>query len=405
MPGQPPTIPGLLIASLPNYWGVRTHRREMAAACAARLARPGRVERADPRVKAGGRHPGGPAGRRRDNHRQRLHAAALVLLLSATRASAAVVSARTHATLRARPAEALSTFWAHTWLRGGALALPLVFLDAYGDVHTRHGSTRTLWPFGLRERVEGVRVSADGSEASVRYAVVESGWCFGGEDIRHSGEVRFVSSARGSDDGCELEWAVAFAPPHGCGVERWQRITEAALGATVADLRRHIESRAPEVEVVFRRTLAASAPDAWHAWRTQLWQRGGGLPLPPPVDLGGGTRLVLPPGLLERVLVSDRPTLRHVYTVLNPGVLSLYPVSEHEGVVAFRDMEHPRAAAWTAARGRGELAPQCELIWSVRLRPLRCDARVGFARLLTNLIVGALVRGFRVDGAGLNGDL
>ncbi|KAG8466729.1 hypothetical protein KFE25_008108 [Diacronema lutheri] len=297
-------------------------------------------------------------------------------------AAPAAVRVIVRRTIEATPRDALDAFWQRTWLRGGGAPLPSVRLDVYGNRATRVGSVRTLWPLGMVERVDHAAAQARG--ARVRYSLVQSGALFAGADIRHTGELRFSMRSPGgtAPSRCELAWSVSFTPPRGSSVAFWQRVTALAIGGAADDLVAHVRTRRPQRTLVVRAPLRAPARRAWREWARFVWSNGGGLrvgpvPAPPPIRFGArGERLILPPGLVEQLLLQDEAALEHTYAVLNPGLLVLYPCSEHAGVVRFR------------ARGRGA----CLMEWVVRLRPRSLG--VPLATSVTETVVLALARNF-----------
>ena len=100
--------------------------------------------------------------------------------------------------------------------------------------------------------------------------------------------------------------------------------------------------------VVFEttRTLAVRPSAAKQLWLSETWRRGRyGLPLPPPINLDGNERLVVPPGLREGIVDEDDQGV--TYQVLNPGWLSLYPVHKHRGAVRFEDVQNATRMTWT----------------------------------------------------------
>ena len=101
--------------------------------------------------------------------------------------------------------------------------------------------------------------------------------------------------------------------------------------------------------VVFQqiRTLSISRPSAARKlFLEETWRRGRyGLPLPPPIDLGDGARLVLPPGLVEGLEGTADDAV--AYRVRNPGWLSLYPVTAHRGRVQFEPVDGQTRMTWT----------------------------------------------------------
>ena len=100
--------------------------------------------------------------------------------------------------------------------------------------------------------------------------------------------------------------------------------------------------------VVFEttRTLAVRPQAAKQLWLSETWKRGRyGLPLPPPINLDGNERLVVPPGLREGIVDEDDKSV--TYRVLNPGWLSLYPVHKHRGAVRFEDAQNATRMTWS----------------------------------------------------------
>ena len=100
--------------------------------------------------------------------------------------------------------------------------------------------------------------------------------------------------------------------------------------------------------VVFEttRTLAVRPSAAKQLWLSETWRRGRyGLPLPPPINLDGNERLVVPPGLREGIVDEDDESV--AYRVLNPGWLSLYPVHRHCGRVCFDNAQNATRMTWT----------------------------------------------------------
>jgi hypothetical protein len=285
-----------------------------------------------------------------------------------------------HSRMPLAPAKALEAFWERTWLRGGARLLPAVQLQAFGDSDTRVRSTRLLRPIGMVETVETVEVSA--TRACAHYRVTESGLLFGGEDIAHTGLVEFI--AEPSADECRLHWSVSFTPPEGQSRAFWQAFTEINIQIAAGDLVAHVRRRRPQLTFNTRLRLDARAADAWAAWRGSTWHRNVGLPLPPPIMLSAGMRLVLPGLLLEQVLGADEAALSYRYTILNPGFQVLYPVSEHAGLVRFLPLE-----------GEDPTASGCMLEWTVRLRPMRFGE--GLARWLTETVIAALASGLAAE--------
>ena len=97
------------------------------------------------------------------------------------------------------------------------------------------------------------------------------------------------------------------------------------------------------VAVSFEAGVCVSATEAFDECVDFVWRRGAGLPLPPPVILSSGDpvtganleRMIVPSFLRERVTRADRVQGELDYEVVNPGILTFYPVSEHAGSIRF----------------------------------------------------------------------
>ena len=125
--------------------------------------------------------------------------------------------------------------------------------------------------------------------------------------------------------------------------------------------------------VVFEttRTLAVRPQAAKQLWLSETWKRGRyGLPLPPPINLDGNERLVVPPGLREGIVDEDDKSVS--YRVLNPGWLSLYPVHRHCGRVCFDNAQNATRMTWT-----------------VDYEPFADGFAEGWTAFLTNFIVSS----------------
>ena len=99
----------------------------------------------------------------------------------------------------------------------------------------------------------------------------------------------------------------------------------------------------------------------------------------------GYTRLVLPPGLRERLTFVERSesAARIGYTVLNPSWLTCYPAHTHRGEVALETCEGGTA-----------------MTWRVHVRPLRLGRWA--VELLTVLIVPAFARNLTLKASSLS---
>ena len=149
----------------------------------------------------------------------------------------------------------------------------------------------------------------------------------------------------------------------------WQRVTENVIDTAAGNLAAYVATPLLH-EIDLALPNCASPVAARDAFLDFVWERGGGLPVPPPLALGGEReRLQLPPGLRERVVAVDDASV--TYRVDNPGWLT-YPVSHHRGRVSF-----------TQAGGEG-----VRLRWLVAVRPLPGAAPLvkGFTRTIVNTL-------------------
>jgi hypothetical protein len=132
----------------------------------------------------------------------------------------------------------------------------------------------------------------------------------------------------------------------------------------------------------YNTTIAATNATAF-MWRDFCWNQGGGLPLPLPPFVGKETRIILPPGLVERI--RSIKTKEVYYQVDNPGWLSLYPVYTHIGRVRFL----PRRTNL-----RNALPDTILLDWQVQVRPYPETRRI--VEWFTETIVVTLTRNLYV---------
>lgn len=127
----------------------------------------------------------------------------------------------------------------------------------------------------------------------------------------------------------------------------------------------------------------ATANVTAHTWKQFCWNQGGGLPLPLPPLVGQQTRIILPPGLVERILSMTHQEI--YYQVDNPGWFSLYPVYTHVGRIRLLPRrKNPRTAT-----------PDALLLdWQVQVRPYPYTRR--WVQWFTETIVVTLSRNFYV---------
>jgi hypothetical protein len=164
-------------------------------------------------------------------------------------------------------------------------------------------------------------------------------------------------------------------------VKKGLRDVECGLLATPRLLRRQM------IFSIHNRTYSDTTKTATtvtaFTWREFCWNHGGGLPLLLPPLVGQETRLILSPGLIERI--RSITTKEVYYQVDNPGWLSFYPVYTYIGRVRFLPRQtNPRNA----------LPDTILLDWQVQVRPFPGTRR--FVEWFTETIVVTLSRNFHV---------
>ena len=205
-------------------------------------------------------------------------------------------------------------------------------------------------------------------------------------DGSHRADVRFDASP--DMTGTDLIWHVEFEVDARAGL--WQRVTETLVGEATSNLAAYL---APEEVFTLTAEMPTSLGDAGAAvrlWKDYIWDKGGGLPIPPPVALPPplmepSHRMILPPGLVERLVEVDEAGGRIEYTVVNPGPVT-YQVYTHRGEVEFQ------------RTSKGELT----MVWSVRIRPIRGYGPL--VRLFTRLVVESLCKNFLAKSGGKSDD-
>ena len=277
------------------------------------------------------------------------------------------------------PNEARAAWLDYAWGRGGGL--PLV-----GTLLSDDMQSRTLLPLLLRERLVTAG-DKDQSDVTTRYTVTDAGPVLGVDVVAgsHEGEVRFLPTAGGGSD---MIWSVGFDTT--ARSELWEGVTRSTIGEVSANLAATL--RQPAV-FTLTANLAGCPTDAADAWLRCLADNDLGVPLPPPIVLNEGDaatregweRLVLPPGLRERVLRVERTAdaARVEYIVVNPSWWTCYPAHSHHGAVAFA----PGGGGGSSGSGSDATTT---LTWTVAVRPCRGGAPL--VRLLTSTIVPAFTR-------------
>ena len=301
----------------------------------------------------------------------------LLLALSAAPSAALSSGGRVSVTVRTplvsvSPEEARTAWLDYAWSRGGGL--PLV-----GTLTSDAEQSRTLLPLLLREQLVAAG-DDDQSCVTQRYTVTDAGPVLGVDVVAgsHEGKVVFAPTAGG---GTEMVWSVGFDT---CARNAlWEGVTRSTVGEVSANLEATL--RQPAV-FTLTASLACRPAAAADAWLQCLADNGLGVPLPPPIVLNEGDkatregweRLVLPPGLRERILRVERTADAALveYTVVNPSWITCYPAHSHLGTVAF-----------TPGGGDGGTTT---MRWTVAARPCRGGAPL--VRLLTSTIVPAFAR-------------
>ena len=299
----------------------------------------------------------------------------LVLLMLTICSCAAMSAGRVAVAIRTRlavpPGEARAAWLDYVWSRGGGLPL--------GTLLTDDAQERTLLPLLLRERL--VPTTTDVEVPKLAYTVTDAGPVLGVDVVAgsHTGTVSFTPS---DEDCTEMLWDVEFD----CSgrTPLWEAVTQNSVGEVSANLEAFTAK--PEVFSLTAR-LPSRPGDALDTWLQCLADGDLGVPMPPPIVTAQGDaswqgyeRLVLPPGLRERVTCVERgdgpdAAARCEYQVVNPGWLRCYPVHSHLGAVDFA----PSADGASTT-----------MSWTVSVRPQRLARPV--VRALTNAIVPAFAR-------------
>ena len=215
---------------------------------------------------------------------------------------------------------------------------------------------RLVAPLMLEEELETSGPSPSGAYLN-RYRVVDNGLLSSElEPGAHSANVFFTPASEGHAS--LMSWEVTFA----CRERRdfWEAVTQRVIAEAVANLASHVAT--PQLYSL-RMRLPAPSSAAATEWVRFVFDKGGGLPLPPPVPRergdplmsSGRARLIIPPFLRESITSAeaDRGIVR--YTVDNPGVFT-YQVHTHSGRVGFRELRDVNAGA-----------PGCEMLWQVEV--------------------------------------
>jgi hypothetical protein len=295
------------------------------------------------------------------------------------------------------PAEAKAAWLKYAWKEGGGL-------PAVGSLVSDDGRERTLLPLFLREKLverKGDYNNNHGDDddddtcdtTSVEYVLTSAGAL--SVDVvaaSHEGRVTFAPTTSGS--GTDLTWSVGFD----CTARDW--LWEAVTRYTVGTVASNLEAlcATPHIFDLSAKHLPATPSECLDKWLELLETGDLGVPMPPPVVLDEGAadgtrvgyeRLILPPGLRERVLEVERGEAhaRVSYTVVNPSWLTCYPAHTHRGDVEFSAADGNDD---NDDYGEGAGSGQSKMRWTIDVRPQRGGELV--VRQLTNLIVPAFSR-------------
>ena len=284
------------------------------------------------------------------------------------------------------PAErAAAVFDDFQWRRGGGLP---VFVQARPPDESGR-RRRLVAPLLLEETL------LREADREFEYAVTGSG-LMGSDLVAGSHRGVGASPTRDADSRVSCAWAVTFEAADNWRAALWQRVTENVIDTAAGNLAAYVATPLLH-EIDLALPNCASPAAARDAFLDFVWERGGGLPVPPPLALGGEReRLQLPPGLprarrRRRRRVGDvprrQPGVGHVPGEPPPRPRELHaagrrgraPALARRGAPAAGrgaarqglhadDREHARAQSTGAPRrGRRRLAP----------RPARRGGRVG----------------------------
>ena len=287
----------------------------------------------------------------------------IFVLLCASHAASSRVTVAVTRRLAVPPIQARQAWLDYAWAAGGGLPFVASLVSA-------DGQERTLLPLMLREcLVEDGYVLKDAGALAVDVPARS-----------HRAKLLFEPAVDAL--GTDLTWHVEFETTSRNAL--WAAVTE----TTVSEVCANLEAYTATPSFFILEAQLAASPSACLACWLECFRDGDlGLPLPmlPPVVLNEGAdsgsgyeRLILPPGLRERLLEVDdgegaASTTSLSYSVMNPSWLTCYPVHSHRGDVNFRsvDAEHKASA----------------LRWVIAVRPMRGGAAL--VRALTELIVPA----------------
>lgn len=267
-----------------------------------------------------------------------------------------------------QPDEAMDAWLSYQWERGGGLFGVVVFQE--------NKETRRLAPIWMEETLlqndDDDDDETNEQACSLRYKVTDMGLlAFDIEESSHSADVHFVFDENKLST--TMIWDVSFEAINRRSL--WQGITEGNIAAASKNLASYLST-----PCLYRRSTklrhATSAADAMDEWVQFVWKEGGGLPLPPAIQLNEKDRMVVPPFLIERLVSKDTEKNEIRYTVVNPGQFT-YQVHTHAERVTFIESQ----------------AGEVEMVWEVEIRPWR--GYESTMKLLTSVIVSTIARNFK----------
>jgi len=286
------------------------------------------------------------------------------------------VYATTERHLPVSPSEARDAWMDYAWKGGGGLPLLVMKLGKKSEDEFRR---RFLSPVMVEEVLKGDSWKTPGGAVgsrygqSIEYGVADAG-IFSMEMYKrtHSGSVNFRP---GENGGSVMNWDVQVEAAHRASL--WQKAFQANIDYVSDGLEAYIA--VPQLYRRWTRILGAAGQDATEVareWVDFCFYGGGGLPSPPPVRLGDGLTMRIPPFLLERMTLLDGDANEVRYGAKNPGLFT-YQVHSHAGKVTFTDM------------ARGEVM----MLWEVEIRPY--GGWKPYVKSITSMAVSTMARDFK----------
>jgi hypothetical protein len=253
------------------------------------------------------------------------------------------------------PVQAKEAWMTHCWDEAGGL--PLVVRKITDD-------TRTLFPPMLEEKLlQAEDDDAKDGSIELSYQMTSSGALtvvLSNDRSLPTGTVRFVpwsitTESGKRSNGCRVTWDVSFDARFHAQASR--NVVQIMLNAAMNHLQGCVS--APRLLTRRMRLPGISAEQALQAWLDFVWEQGGGLFMPAFIVNvpEAQRRVIVPPGLSERVVSTDRDKHTIEYIVENPNIFT-YAVYTHHGRVQFvQDDSNDESSVL--------------LIWQVEIRPIR----------------------------------